>query len=257
MRSFSYVCPLMPIRVVINSCLCSVLILFFVLSSPVFAWNYPLTSSDARVVEGNAIFEDASRKLEKELDIITERFARKLRPDIQVIFDDSQMDWIVYLETEKVAFKPTNEWTVGVSSSDKYENLYQQNVLFALNFRIGQVSGFLNNTDTAPHYTEAQNKALLLEIEEAQYRINVWTEERLRYRLYRAEKAWETYRASVKRFAEVVGWDQTRILKLDFLLLEYRFNLLSRQREALFRLKVETQECVGARINAEFVICNS
>jgi|GEM_PF-2217457 len=240
MRPFSYVC-------VLRFCLYSIFLLFFTLFSPLFAHArvFPLALNDARVVEGDAIFEDASRRLEKELDIMAEGFARKLRPDIQVIFDDNQMDWRVYLEAEKVAFKPTDGWTSSSPSSEKYENLYQQNVLFAVEFRIGQVREFLEKTDIAPHYSEAQSKVLLVEIAEAQYRVIVWTEERLRYRLYRAEKAWETYRAGVTRFAEAMGWDKTRILKLDFLLLEYRLALLLRQREALLRLK-ENDDCIGA-----------
>ena len=225
-------------------CFCSIFVLLFLLSSPALAGtrNFPLVSSDARVLEGNAVFDDALRRLEKELDIVTERFARSLRPDIQVIFDNSQMDWKVYLETEKVAFKPADVWMRSNPFSLKYENLFQQNMLFAVNFRIGHIKGFLNKTDIAPHYTEARKKALIAEIKEAQYRVNVWTEERLRYRLYRAEKAWETYRASAMRFAEAMGWDQTRIMKQDFLLLEYRMSLLAKQREALFRLKFEAEE---------------
>ena len=204
--------------------------------------DLPLVSGDSRVIKGNAIFEENLRILENELDMAVEEFARKLRPDVQVFFDENQMDWKVYFETEKVAFKPTNVWTRGSRTSEKYENLYQQNVLFALNFRIEQIKSFKDKTITEPCYNENVKKVLPVEIEEAKYRADLWTEERLRYRLYRAEKAWDIYRSSLNLFVEKIGWDQTRLMELDFLLLEYRFALLSKQREALFRLKYEVIE---------------
>ena len=220
------------------------LVLFLLLPAPAFTAerDYPLVSSDARVLEGNEIFESAFRKLEKELDVLVEKYATELRPDIQILFDDSQMDWIVCFNAEAKAFRPTDVWTRENASGDIYENLYQQNMLFALSFRIGQIREFQGEVTTEPRYDEARQKILLAEIEEAQYRATSWTEERLRPRLYRADKAWEAYRAGVRKFAEALGWEEARIMELDFLLLEYRLTLLSRQKEALFRLKFEAEE---------------
>ena len=218
--------------------------LFLPLSHPAFAekMDLPLVSSDLRVIEGNAIFENALQKLEKELKTEADEYARKLRPDVQIIFDYNQMDWIVYFHIEAMAFKPADVWSRREPARDEYENLYQQNTLFALDFRVGQINAFRDRVVAAPRYDEAGKKNLLNEIKEAQYRVNVWTEERLRPRLYRAEEAWETYRAGSLKFAEVLGWDRAQITELDYQLLEYRFALLSRQREALFRLKYEAEE---------------
>ena len=241
MRPFIHVC-------FIRFCFLSIFVLFALpfLLLPTLASagerNYPLVSTDARVLEGNAIFANDFHKLETELDILTEEYRKKLTPPVQVLFDNSHMDWIVYFRTEELAFKPTNVWLKEKPSSIKYENLYQQNMLFALNFRMEQIRNLRDKIDTTPRYSEARKKSLLLEIKEAQYRVNVWTEERLRPRLYRAEKAWETYREAEVQFAQNLGWDQTQIMELDLLLLQYRFALLQRQREALFRLKFEIEE---------------
>ena len=204
--------------------------------------NYHLVSTDARVLEWNAVFENAFHKLENELNILSDEFARKLTPVVQVLFDYSHMDWIVYFRTEELAFRPTNVWLKENPLSQKYENLYQQNMLFALNFRMKQIKRFRDKTDFTHRYSEALKTSLLVEIKEAQYRVNVWTEERLRPRLYRAEKAWDTYREGVLKFAKDFGWDQTQIMEFDIELLEYRYALLQRQREALFRLKFESED---------------
>ena len=225
----------------------SVFVLFalstLLLPAPVSAGerNYPLASTDARVLEWNAVFENDFHKLENELDILADEFAKKLTPVVQVLFDYSHLDWIVYFRTEAMAFRPTNVW-LREKPTSKYENLYQQNMLFALDFRMEQIRKFRDKTDSAPRYSEALVKMLLVEIKEAQYRVNAWTEERLRPRLYRAEKAWETYREGAVKFAKDLGWDQTEIMELDLQLLEYRFALLQRQREALFRLKFESED---------------
>ena len=111
------------------------------LSSPTSALamekDLPLISSDIRVVEGNAVFESDSRKLEKELERAADTFGKELRADLQVLFDDNHMDWKTYFEIETMAFRPTDTWTRGDPSEKEYENLYQQNILFAINFRIG------------------------------------------------------------------------------------------------------------------------
>jgi arsenate reductase-like glutaredoxin family protein len=91
--------------------------------------------------------------------------------------------------------------------------------------------------------TESRKKEFLVEIEEAQYRVNTWTDERLRSRLYRAEKAWETWRESSLRFTKALSGDRPEWGEVqEFTLLEYRLALLQRQREALFRLKFEPEE---------------
>jgi hypothetical protein len=164
-----------------------------------------------------------------------------------------------------MAFRPADAWAREYKSNKEYENLYQQNILFALSFRMEQIEKFqkeiaaLRENETyktillprpgtiwdeitAPRYNEEREEFLLKEIEEAQYRVNVWTHESLRNRLYRAEAAWETYRAGAARFAEALGWNKERIKEQDFLLLEYRLALLLRQKEALFRLKTESEE---------------
>ncbi|MCL1875592.1 MAG: hypothetical protein FWF87_04970 [Synergistaceae bacterium] len=210
--------------------------------TPTLSPDYPLASNDRRVIVGNAIFEEAFKKLDKELEIATEGYARKLRPEIQVIFDECQMDWKVYFETERVAFRPTNVWTRSNPKSKKYENLHQQNLLFAMKFRLEQIKMYKDKIITTPDYNEEEERVLLMEIKEAKYRVNVWTEERMRYRVYRAESAWENYCESARKFARVIGFDQTQITKQDFQLLEYRNALLSRQREALFRIKFEAEE---------------
>ena len=227
-----------------------------------------LEPNDARALEGNAIFENASRRLEKELYALADGFARELRHSVRIAFDDSQMDWLVYFHIEVMAFKPSDAWSREVplkGSKGDYENLYQQNILFALSFRTEQVEKFRSEIAalrknetyktillprpetvwdeiTAPRYDEEREKFLLREIEEAQYRVNVWTHESLRNRLYRAEEAWKTYRASMARYGEALGWDKTRVREQDFLLLEYRLALLLKQKEALFRVKTETED---------------
>lgn len=226
----------------------SVFILFAVVcfvpsaSAEAPAPDYPLVSTDNRVIVGNAVFEEAYKNLEKELDIAAEEYARKLRPEIQVIFDESQMDWKVYFETERVAFRPTNVWTRSNPKSVKYENLHQQNLLYAMNFRLEQIRMYKDKTSTAPDFNKEDERALLMEMKEAKYRVNAWTEERMRYRVYRAERTWETYCESNRKFAQLIGYDETQILKLDYQLLQYRYSLLSRQREALFRIKYEAEE---------------
>jgi hypothetical protein len=202
----------------------------------------PLPASDVRVVEGDAIFEDALRKLEKELENAADSFGKGLRADVQAQFDDNQMDWKVYFEAEAAAFKPANFWTRQDTSQREYENLYQQNILFAINFRIGQVGGFEAKDATPGRHGKDRKRDLLVEIEEAQYRVNTWTEERFRPRLYRAEKAWDAYRESAALFAAALGWDETLLAGQELTLLEYRLALLLRQKEALFRLKSESEE---------------
>jgi hypothetical protein len=142
-----------------------------------------------------------------------------------------------------VAFKPANQWTRENPSEEKYENLYQQNALFAIRSRIEQIENFKSESTRELRPDEGRKKGLLAEIEEAQYRVNVWTEERFRPRLYRATEAWNIYCASSLRFAENFGNLQAeQVAGKELELLEYRYSLLQRQREALFRLKFESEE---------------
>ncbi|MDR1916948.1 MAG: hypothetical protein LBQ58_10280 [Synergistaceae bacterium] len=205
----------------------------------------PLVSSDISVISGNAAFENDFRERVSSLDAVVRKFEHGLMMDRQVALENNQLDWREYFYVEKFAFEPGDAWTRIIPSEDKYENLYQQNLLFALDFRTQFVDSLRTRGDAEykPDEVTSRRNELLIEIEEAQYRVNTWTSERYRSRLYRAESAWNDYLASTLEIVRIFYDGDAALAAIkEIELLEYRLSLLLRQKEALGRLKLEPED---------------
>lgn len=224
-----------------------ILLLLFAAARPGFASQsekpFPLPSDDVRVLEGKSAFEKTLAEKMKDLDAATAAFQTGLRMDMLVRFEDNLMDWKEYFYTEKFAFESGDAWTRAAVSEDRYENFYHKAILYAIDSRSKLIASFKAGKPDGPGYPDLDKKALLAEIEEAQYRVNTWSAERYRYRLMRAEKSWENYLSNTMGFLQVYFQSKPELIEsFELTLLEYRLSVLLLQKEAMNRLKYEPED---------------
>jgi hypothetical protein len=224
-----------------------ILLLLFAADQSLFASQpekpFPLPSDDVRVQEGKSAFEKTLAEKMKDLDTATAAFQTGLRMDMLVRFEDNQMDWKEYFYTEKFAFESGDAWTRAAVSEDRYENFYLTAILDAIDSRGKLITSFKAGTPDGRGYPDLDKKALLTEIEEAQYRVNTWSAERYRYRLMRAEKSWEDYLSNTMGFLKVYFQSKPELVEsFEITLLESRLSVLLLQKEAMNLLKYEPEE---------------
>jgi len=207
--------------------------------------EFPLPASDDRVITGNAALEKELAEKEIELNDVFEEYKNSLMPHLKVLFDENQLDWEDCMRDEKRAFSPADKWT-RANRKSKYENLYRLNLLKAVDFRKSQIESFKNKSvakidDVSK--LEAEKKYIVIEMYDVDYRVNVWTPEQLRYRVVRAKKTWDRYyESSLVFFRAMYPGDPGKIISLETELLRYRFEYMKVQKEALFRLKFESED---------------
>ena len=209
------------------------------------ARELPLSASDDRVIKGNIALEKELAEKEEELNGIFEKYKATLTPDLRVLFDESHLDWEDCIRDEKGAFKPSDRWTRANSKSE-YENLYRKNLIYAVDFRRLQIENFAKKRIPAADNVaslEAEKEFILKELEEFNYRIIVWTPEQLRYRVTRSMRTWDRYyETSMMFFRVLAAHDPKKIIALEVELLRYRMEYMKTQREALLRVRFETEE---------------
>jgi hypothetical protein len=207
--------------------------------------EFPLPESDDRVIAGNSRLQKELTLKEKELDEMFEKYKASLTPNLRVLFDENHLDWEDCMRDEKRAFQPADKWT-RANPKAEYENLYRLNLLKAVDFRKYQIENF--NSKKVPVINdvsklEAEKKNINIELEELDYRVTIWTPEQLRYRVYRAMRAWNRYYESSMIFFRVrYPRNPEVVLSLETDLLRYRYEYMKVQREALYRLKFESED---------------
>jgi hypothetical protein len=224
-----------------------------------------LPADSLEASSGDAEFNRRECGLRMELDAEAERFSSGLKQGLAAKFDASQMDWLIYFEAERMAFRAGDAWTyypagdypAGTGNAiishepSRAQNLYRENVIAALDFRLSQIKSFASGDFKLhpggafvirPGERESARASLAIETGEAQYRVNTWTSERFRPRLYRAESAWETFFGGAVAFLESAGASSEDIAKAEDSMLIYRYDVLNRQREAMGRLKTEPED---------------
>ena len=207
--------------------------------------EFPLPASDDRVISGNLMLEKVLAEKEKELDILFEKHKASLLPHLKVLFDESHLDWEECMRDEKRAFQPADKWTRANPKSE-YENLYRLSLIKAVDFRRLQIEKFIERKDVPAiniSDSEIEKKNINKDLEEFNYRVTVWTNEQLRYRVTRAFKAWNRYyESSMTFFQRLYPNNPGKVASLEMELLRYRHEYMKTLREALFRLKFETEE---------------
>jgi hypothetical protein len=176
---------------------------------------------------------------------VFEKYKSSLKPNLKVLFDENHLDWEDCMRDEKRAFQPADKWTRANPKSE-YENLYRLNLLKAVDYRQFQIEQFSSKNVTAiddVSKMERIKKNINDELDEFNYRVTVWTPEQLRYRVYRAMKAWNRYYESSMVFFHVLyPQNPEKILFLETELLGYRLEYMKVQREALYRIRFETED---------------
>jgi hypothetical protein len=207
--------------------------------------EFPLPESDDRVISGNSALEKELAEKEKELDDVFEKYKASLMPHLKVLFDESQLDWEDCMRDEIRAFQTSDKWT-RANPKAAYENLYRLNLIKAVNWRKIQIENFKNKraaTVVDISKLEAEMDNINDELDELNYRVTVWTTEQLRYRVYRAMRAWNRYyESSMVFFRALYPHNPEKIVMLETELLRYRFEYMKTQREALYRLKFESED---------------
>ena len=207
--------------------------------------EFPLPASDDRVILGNSALEKELAEKEKALDNLFEQYKASLLPHLRIYFDENQLDWEDCMRDEKRAFSPADKWT-RANRKSRYENLYRLNLLKAVDYRKSQIENLKNKrvaTVDDVSKLEAEKKYIVDEMFDVNYRVNIWTPEQLRYRVVRAKKAWDRYyESSMIFFRALYIDDPEKIVLLETELLRYRFEYMKVQKEALFRLKFESED---------------
>ena len=192
------------------------------------AWN---DSIDARIAQCRA-----------ELESIVNTMPKQLLPHIWVKFDENQADWENYFRDGSAAFQYADFWS-RTNPSAPYENLYREGRLLALQFRLEDVQSL---SKKKPDFFNVQGSQYAIQqgdTEEAKYRIINWTQEYYRHRINRTWDSWDRYCDSFRVLVQMLHpGDEKCAASLEQRLSREMHDITATQREALFRIKYESED---------------
>jgi hypothetical protein len=220
-----------------------------ILLIPYIAWSgeskhFPLAKNDPIAISGDTQYDKRILQVRTELDSVASAFQDGLRADMWVLFDENQIDWGHYFRDESLAYNFADAWT-RPEESPIYDNLYRENRYMAVKFRLKLVSelGRKDKSNIDIDKTEREKEELMKEISADMYRVITWTHELFRHRIERANVSWDRYyRNSMILFQSLYKNDRQRVLKLELEFLRNRRDVISLQKNALYRLKMEPED---------------
>ncbi|MDR1916189.1 MAG: hypothetical protein LBQ58_06415 [Synergistaceae bacterium] len=206
--------------------------------------DFPLVFNDERAVSGNASYDNTISRVQLDLRSNVDSFQAKLPADIWVKFDEAQAEWERCYRDETVAYGFADAWT-RPNPDAAYDNQYRENRLVSVLSRLNLLHAIASTEkgQVDSELYEQQKTALLGEIAMDMYHVITWTKEMYRHRIKRANDSWgEYYKSSLALFEALCKNDKKRAMELDLVLLTARRDVVSIQKEALYRIKIEPED---------------
>jgi hypothetical protein len=202
----------------------------------------PVIPSFIRNISYDVTKTDSEIALINRIEILFQELSGNLSDPILSLLKESQLSWVDYYEKETYGLNPANGFVVlNIDGGRKRINAYRENMKAILEGRILFINSLMSNEREFPDKTEYDD--INRRIRFFQTRVEYFSEERNRPRVWAGEKAWKQFINVNDQFLECIFVDDVeRIERYKMYTLEERLKILKLQIAALELLRIEVEE---------------